>query len=240
MKLKRVKIIMLLIMLFSTYHVYAAETGSVESSVQTPQEAEALNKNRTILMGIDSGLSTDLVTPHITHPLVQWKLSYRYYFYPHKMQDKIKNGIVLDFGLLYSGQPLTAEPEIGKAKALYFNSSILYSLNSYRFSVYHNLLFNIGLTANFFLSKILTGGINELWYPNYSKYSYSFAQVGILMEISYLVYTKGFKRAFVFGFIFKGLTDDLSPRFTTDGKYPKYPILSLYLGFNLSLLFNSN
>ena len=55
MKLKRVKIIMLLIMLFSTYHVYAAETGSVESSVQTPQEAEALNKNRTILMGIEIG-----------------------------------------------------------------------------------------------------------------------------------------------------------------------------------------
>jgi len=32
MKLKRLKIIMLLIMLFSTYQIYAAETESIESS----------------------------------------------------------------------------------------------------------------------------------------------------------------------------------------------------------------
>ena len=240
MKLKRLKIIVLLITLFSTYNVYAAETGSVESGAQTPQEAEALNKNKTILMGVDLDFSTDYASQYIDRHLVQVKLSYRYFFYPNKLRDKVKNGICLDFGFLYSTQTLSAEPEIGKAKALYFNSSVLYSLNSYRISVYHNLLFNIGLTANFFLSKIMTGGINDLWYPNYSMYSYRFAQVGILMEISYLVYSKNFKRAFVTGFIFKVLTDDLTPRFTTDGKYPKYSKLSFYFGVNYSLFFNSN
>ena len=165
--------------------------------------------------------------------------SYRYYFFPNKLKDKVKNGICLDFGFLYSAQTLTADPAIGKAKALYFNSSVLYSLNSYRISVYHNLLFNIGFTANFFLSKILTGGINELWYPNYSMYSYRFAQFGILMELSYLIYSKDFKRAFVTGIIFKILTDDLSPRFSNIGFTPHGAKFSFYMGINFSLLFNT-
>lgn len=230
MKLKRVKIIMLLIMLFSTYNVYAAETGSIESSAQTPQVVEVLNKNRTILMGVDLGGSANVLQTnlhyHIARPMVQLGLSYRYYFYANKMPDKIKNGLCLDFGTMSSIQTDTKNPSIDKSSAWYFTSSVLYSLNSYGVSVYHNFLFNIGLNANFFLKKLKTVTANK------PGYSYNFAQVGILMEIGYLVYTPGFKTAFIFKLIFKGLTNDISPH---------YPYQSfMYIGFSMSLLFNSN
>lgn len=214
----------LLFLLLGTYNIYAEETGSVDS---TPQVAEVLNKNRTILMGFDVGGSGKWME---TRPLVQWKLSYSYYYYPNNIQDKIKNGICLDFGFIYSKDLEKYGSYFDKDSALYFTTSVLYSLNSYGFSVNHNLLFNIGLTANFFLKKLKTIPVRI------PGYSYSFAQAGLLMEIGYARFVTGLKHVLVFKVIFKILTEDITPKHSAH----IYIYNFLYIGFTMSLLFNSN
>ena len=225
--------IVLILMLIVTVNALAAENSEENSNVQINRgETE---KNKLVLMGINFFSGSGNVIPlrdtsGFGRPIVQLSVAYRYYFYPVNFFEKRKNGLALDFGVLYSFQ-VGDKPPIGKEKALYFNSSVLYSLNTYGLSAYHHFLFNIGFTANIFLKKLKASDFFVYKYHEYVAYKYHFAQIGILMEIGYMVYTPDFQRSYVFKILFKCLTHDISPYYRGSS--------FIYVGFAMSLLFQT-